>query len=93
MVLGLGLATALLAEEAPDGNIGNTDGNTQVPTSSTRKASEPPAASSRSTAGPVSLKSLDAKLDQIAEQQERILKRLDEVMAELQIVKVRATIH
>ena len=35
---------------------------------------------------------LQAKLDKILETQERILKRLDEVMEELRIVKIRASI-
>ena len=38
-------------------------------------------------------KALEKKLDQILENQQKILKRFDEVMAELQIVKTRATIR
>ena len=63
-----------------------------VPTSSSRKAAAP-SASSRAPAVPVSLKSLEDKMDEILNRQSQILKRLDEVMAELQIVKVRATIR
>ena len=37
-------------------------------------------------------KKLEAKLDQILQNQERIFQRLDEVMEELRIVKVRATL-
>ena len=43
-----------------------------------------------STAGDT--KKLDAKLDQILQNQERIFQRFDEVMEELRIVKVRATL-
>ena len=38
-------------------------------------------------------KKLDAKLDQILQNQEQIFQRLDEVMEELKIVKVRATLR
>ena len=38
-------------------------------------------------------KLLEQKLDQLLENQQKILKRLDDVMAELQIVKVRATVR
>ena len=36
---------------------------------------------------------VEAKLDQILESQQQILKRLDEIMEELRIVKIRATMR
>ena len=77
--LSAGLSGVLFAED-------------DAPTSSSRKAANP-SASSRAPAAPVSLKSLEDKMDEILNRQSQILKRLDEVMAELQIVKVRATIR
>lgn len=76
--LSAGLAGVLFAED--------------VPTSSSRKPATS-SASSRAPVAPVSLKSLENKMDEILNRQSQILKRLDEVMAELQIVKVRATIR
>ena len=38
-------------------------------------------------------KKLEAKLDQILENQERIFQRLDDVMEELKVVKIRATLR
>ena len=85
IVAGLLLAAAgvarALAEEA-------------APTTSSRTSHAAAAPASRSTsAGAVTPKMLEAKLDEILDNQQKILKRLDEVMAELQIVKIRATVR
>ena len=68
-----------------------------VPSRSSR-AAEPAAshaAAGRSTRAPEAsgAAKIDAKLDQILANQERILSRLDEVMEELKIVKIRATVR
>ncbi|TSA55694.1 hypothetical protein D4R42_05165 [bacterium] len=49
------------------------------------------AASGRSTAGETSTTALDAKLDKIVSNQEQILQKLDDMAAQIQIVKIRAT--
>lgn len=49
--------------------------------------------SAQATEQTIDEKLLNEKLDQILENQEQILKRIDDVMAELQIVKVRATVR
>ena len=58
----------------------------QPATTSTRR-------SSQGVAGGEGGSAVQAKLDHIIENQERILKRLDEVMEELKIVKIRATLR
>ena len=49
------------------------------------------AASGRSTASETSTIGLDAKLDKIVNNQEQILQKLDDMAAQIQIVKIRAT--
>ena len=61
----------------------------QEPSHSTRAKST---ASSPSKAASGKEEQILAKLNEVLEQQEHILKRFDEVMAELQIIKIRATI-
>ena len=41
----------------------------------------------------VDVKPLEAKLNQILENQEKILQRFDQVMEELRIIKIRATLR
>ncbi|MBI4342161.1 MAG: hypothetical protein HY599_02200 [Candidatus Omnitrophica bacterium] len=79
ILAGTGVAVALNAEDAP--------------TTSSRASHPPAASSSRIAGGGVTPKMLEAKLNEILENQQKILKRLDEVMAELQIVKIRATVR
>ena len=58
------------------------------------RSSRPPRPPSAGKAGgDVDAKKLDAKLDQILANQEKILQRFDEVMEELRIVKIRATLN
>ena len=56
-----------------------------------------PRRTSRSSAGKSASKlderRIDQKLDEIIENQQKILKRFDEVMEELRIVKIRATLN
>ena len=61
-----------------------------VPSTSSRATHS---ATGRSSGGTISLQALEAKLNEILDKQQQILTRLDEVMAELQVVKVRATIR
>ena len=49
------------------------------------------AASGKSTAGEASTSTLDAKLNKIVSNQEQILQKLDDMAAQIQIVKIRAT--
>ena len=70
-----------------------------VPTHSSRSAH--PAAASQSSDTDRSTRTsetggaarIEAKIDQLLANQERILARLDDVMKELQIVKIRATVR
>jgi hypothetical protein len=59
----------------------------------TPRGSATSAGSAEAKADEVDAKKLEAKLDQILQSQERIFQRLDEVMEELRIVKVRATLR
>ena len=86
LLCGAGLAAALHAEdEAPSTNTRSTQTASGAPS--------PGASSSRSSGGPVTMKTLEARLNDILSKQQTILDRLEEVKAELQIVKVRATVR
>jgi len=49
------------------------------------------AVNSRSTASETSTAALDATLDKIVSNQEQMLQKLDDMAAQIQIVKIRAT--
>jgi hypothetical protein len=49
------------------------------------------AANGRSTANDAPIRGVDARLERILSNQERILNKLDGISAELKIVKIRAT--
>ena len=83
LTIGAGLAVTLRAEEAP----------TASSRASRPSAESSATSSSRPSALGSSAKELEAKLNDILENQQKVLKRLDEVMAELQIVKIRATVR
>ena len=78
VMVSAGLTVALRAEEA-------------LNTSS--RSSRSSSASSRASTGGSGAKVLEGKLNEVLDNQQKILKRLDEVMAELQIVKIRATMR
>ena len=80
-MIGTGLAVALRAEDAP-----TTSSRSSRPPSRTPS---PP----RSSSGGSGVKGLEEKLNEVLDKQQKILERLDEVMAELQIVKIRATVR
>ena len=65
----------------------------QVPSKSSRALANTSSKSSHPSGGTTSVQSLEAKLNEILEKQQQIMARLDEVMSELQIVKVRATVR
>ena len=92
LLCGAGLAAALHAEdEAPSTNTRSTQTVSGAP--SPASAPSPGASSGRSSGGPVTMKTLEARLNDILSKQQTILDRLEEVKAELQIVKVRATVR
>ena len=81
--LGLALAFGI-------GLWSQTGAQAEAPSRSSRPPRVP---SAGETGGEVDTKKLDAKLDQILANQEKLFQRLDEVMEELKIVKVRATLN
>ena len=65
---------------------------TGTPAEGQSRSSRRPARGAEETSEKVDTAKLEAKLDQILENQDQILKRFDDVMEELRIVKVRATL-
>ena len=76
LALGLGLHAAGFAQDE------ETAARSTRPRSATRSSQQGGGADAK----------LDAKLDEILANQQRILARLDEVMEELKIIKIRATL-
>ena len=88
--LGVGVVLGLLAVGGPL-QAGEADAPT-APSRSSR-ASSSGSGGHAAGGGATSVQGLEAKLNEILDKQQQILTRLDEVMSELQIVKVRATVR
>jgi hypothetical protein len=86
----LGTSLAVLAAPAL---LAGADEQSRARSGRSTKAAGGQSAKSDAEASLEKLRQLEAKLDQILGNQERLFKRLDEVMEELKIVKIRATLR
>ena len=90
--VGVGVVLGLVAIGGPL-QVGAADDAPAVPSRSSRASSSAPSGGHAAAGGATSVQGLEAKLNEILEKQQQILTRLDEVMSELQIVKIRATVR
>ena len=87
LLCAVSLSSPARSSDSDDGGNAQTSG--LPPSRSSRSRTVKPTAASSE----LSLADLQRKLDQVVATQEEILKKLDQMMEELKIVKIRATLH